>query len=72
MVMNLVPGELIEEARQLPDSPRHPLLVKYTSLLKGIAVVLPDNVESVWDQRNGMCGMVCAEWYLWNGISGMA
>lgn len=74
MVMNLalVPGELIEEARQLPDSPRHSLLVKYTSLLKGIAVVLPDSVESEWDQRNGMCGMVCAERYLWNGMSGMA
>lgn len=72
MVMNLVPGERIGEARQLPDSPHHPLLVKYTNLLKGIAVVLPDNLESEWDQQNGMWRIVFVEWHGWVGKNGMA
>jgi len=47
-------------------------------VLKGMAVMLPDNLESGWYVRkNDMCRMVCAEWYkcgmvyLWNGMSGM-
>ena len=41
-------------------------------VLKGIAAVLPDNLESKWDKRNGMEWIVCAEWYLWNGKSEIA
>ena len=43
-------------------------------LLKGMAVMLPDNLESEWYVRNdGMCGMVVYwEWHLWYGRSGMA
>ena len=36
--------------------------------------MLPDNLESerwyVW--YGGICGIVCVEWYLWNGRNGMA
>ena len=43
-------------------------------VLKGMVVMLPDNLELEWYVRNGsMCGMVVyGEWYLWHGRSGMA
>ena len=47
-------------------------------VLKGIAAVLLDNLESEWDKRNGMewivtvmCRMVSVEWQERNGKSGM-
>ena len=54
------------------------LVSSRATLLKGMAVMLPDNLESGgYVRKNGMCGMVCAEWYkcgmvyLWNGMRGM-
>ena len=35
--------------------------------------MLSDNLELEWYVRNGgIYGMVCVEWYLWHGRSGMA
>ena len=33
-------------------------------VLKGMAAVLPNNLESEWDKRNGIEWTVCAIWYL--------
>ena len=53
---------------------KHHSCCLWPPLLKGMVVKLPDNLQLEWYVRNDrMCGMmVCGEWYLWHGRSGMA
>ena len=41
-------------------------------MLKGMAVLLPDNLGLEWHVRNGMCGLVFVEWNQQNYRNEMA